>query len=210
MNMSGLDKILERINEKAEKQREEILEEARQKAEDKKSEGREEAELEKEKIIQKGKQEADREKRRIIANAQAKVRRKELETREELIQEAFENARKELSKLKNDEEEYQDILEDLIKSGGITVGGGKLRALVSEDDEELLSNKLVKNLEKEIKNETGKETSIKVEPELEDSCGGVIVEKGDGSVRCDNTFEARLSRMKSEIRTKIAEVLFET
>jgi len=36
----------------------------------------------------------------------------------------------------------------------------------------------------------------------------VIVESEDGSVRVDNTFEARMERFESDLRARIAKALF--
>ena len=41
------------------------------------------------------------------------------------------------------------------------------------------------------------------------SMGGVLVRTADGTKWVDNTFDARLERMSSAIRDKIASILFE-
>lgn len=208
--MSGLGNLIDRIRAKAEDKRESILEEARKEAEEKKSEAREKAEKEKERIIAKGEKEAEQTKRRELANARKEAREKKLEAREDIIQEVFEEAREELNDLQGDNEEYRETLKNLITLGGAAVGGGKLEVSVLESDEEILSDSEVRDMEGEISEETGKETDLKVVSDLEDASGGAIVEKRDGSISSNNTFEARLKRMKSSLRSEIADILFES
>lgn len=206
--MNGLDKIVQHINEKAEKECEDILEKARKNARDKKSEGREKAEAKRSEIIQKGEREADRIKRRTLASARTKARQMKLEAQDKLIKKAFESARDELAKLRNEDKKYRKVLKDLIEDGGIAVGGGELEVSVLRGDKRLLAKKRVNKLSKRISKETGKETSLNLVANLEHTIGGAIIEKADGTVSCDNTFEARLKRMKDSLRTKIAETLF--
>ncbi len=203
----GLENIIGRIEEKAEEEQESILEEARKKAEEIKSSGEKEAEKEKEKILEKGKSEADRIHRRTLANARRETRQKKLRVKEEVIEDVFEKVQDELADLQ-DEEEYNEILKDLIIRGGVTVGGGELEVDLLEEDEEKISEDELEDIKDEISDKTGKDTSLEIMTNLEKSKGGAIVRKSDGSVSCNNTFEARLNRMKSSIRPKIADILF--
>ncbi|KXB02173.1 hypothetical protein AKJ44_01215 [candidate division MSBL1 archaeon SCGC-AAA261F17] len=208
--MEGSDKIIQQISDKAKEEREGILEEARKKAENLKSAAQKKTDAEAKKVIREGEMEAEREKRRILASARTKARQTKLEAKEKLIQEVFETAKSELAKLRDDNQEYQEILENLIVSGGIAAGGGSLEVLVLRKDKELLSDDRVKELSKQISKETSEETSLNVLAKLTNATGGAIVQKSDGSIRCNNTFEARLERMKDSLRTEIAGMLFKT
>lgn len=206
--MDGLDKIIQHINERAGEESEAILEEAREKAEDIKSKGREKAEDIKREIIRKGENEADRIEKSILARARTKARQKKLETKDELIEEVFESVKNELGKLRDDEEEYRGILKDFIVEGGITLDGGELKVSILRGDKELLTGEIIDEISERISGETGEKTSLKINTNLKDSMGGAIIETSDGSVRCENTFGARLKRMRSSLRIKIAEKLF--
>ena len=62
-------------------------------------------------------------------------------------------------------------------------------------------------LEKEIANETGVETQLKLSKQKTEAVG-VIVRTVDGRVFVDNTFEAIFRRREREMRLKIARILF--
>lgn len=205
----GVGKIIQQIEEKAEKEEESILEEGKEKAEEKKLESEREAEREKRRIVEKGKREADRISRRILANARRKARQKKLEVREEVIQEVFDKAKEQLGEMRESSEEYKDVLKDIIVEAGLTVGGGELEILLLDEDKGMFSDSEIEEMSEQISNETGEDTSLKILPELTKYSGGAIARKSDGKVSCDNTFEARLRRMKSSLRPEIADILFE-
>ena len=203
---SGLEKIVQSIEEKAESEAEEILKEAKEKAEEKKSQGEEKAERKKARIIEKGKSRADTIEKRIIANARREARQDKLEAREEIIENVFEKAKDRLSKLR-EEEVYEETLRSLIINAGKTVGGGELEVSVLEGDKKRITDK--ENISKKIEKETDKKTSIEIKEGLKNGMGGALVSRKDGRVACDNTLKTRLERKKDELRTQIAEKLFE-
>ncbi len=205
----GVDKIIQQIEEKSKKKEESILQEGKEKAEQKKLESEREAEKVKKKILENGKREAERTKRRILANARRKSRQRKLEAREEIIEEVFDLTKDQLDEMRENSEEYKDILKNVIVEAGLTVGGGELEVLISEEDEKLISDSEVKEISKQISEKTGKETKIDILTELSSDGGGAIARKSDGRVACNNTFGARLKRMKSSLRPKIADILFE-
>ncbi|MFP4006052.1 MAG: V-type ATP synthase subunit E [Candidatus Hadarchaeia archaeon] len=204
----GLEGIIEEIKGQAEEERDSILEAAERKAEEIKSGSEKKAEQERNKIIEKGKRESETIKKRILASARKDSRQKKLETREEMIQEVIKRTKEKLDALKEDGN-YKEVLINLIESGGETVGGGKLKVLISRKDDGILSKQDIEEISKKITEETGEETSIQITDELPNSKGGAIVEKKDGSVSCNNTFESRLERMENTLRTEIAEILFQ-
>jgi len=53
----------------------------------------------------------------------------------------------------------------------------------------------------------GKDVDVTIGEPIQ-TLGGVLVESSDGSVRVDNTFEARIERFESELRATIAKALF--
>lgn len=205
---NGVEKIIQRIEEKAKKEEESILEEGKEKAEQKKLESERKAEKEKKRIIEKGKREADRISRRILANARKKARQKKLEVRDEIIQEVFARAKEQLGEMKENSADYKEVLKDIIIEAGLTVGGGDLEVLLLDDDKEMFSDSEIREISEQISKETGKDTSLEILAELSNRSGGAIGRKSDGKVSCNNTFEARLRRMKGSLRPKIADILF--
>ncbi len=207
--MNGLQKIIQQIEEKSENRKEAILQEAREKAEEKKESAKKEAEREKEKIIEKGKREAEIRGRRILAGVRQENRQKKLSIKEDIIQEVWEKSEDELFSLKDNEGKYRNVLKHLIEEGGKALDGGELIVRISEDDDGIFSKKILKDISKEISEEIGEKTSIEVSSDLSGSKGGVVIEKKQGNVSIDNTFEARIKRMKQSLRPKLAEILFE-
>ncbi|KXB08516.1 hypothetical protein AKJ55_00835 [candidate division MSBL1 archaeon SCGC-AAA382M17] len=205
--MNGLQKMIRQIKEKAEKERKSILEKAEAEADKKISRAEEKAENEKEKIMEKGRSEAEKEKQRILASARSKKRQEKLKAREEIIQETFEKAKDELSKLRKSDD-YPEILKDLIIEGGKSIGGKDLKVLMSEKDKNLISEKSKSEMEEKISEKTGEETSIEMDFTLTEINGGAIIQRKNGNIACDNTLEARLERQKDSLRKEVAQILF--
>lgn len=206
--MEDIEKITESLRKEAEEEKKNIISEAEEKAEEKKSEAREEAEEKAEEIIEEGKRKAEAETKKILSTARTKARRKKLEFKDEMSEEVFERAMKKLDELKDDNSKYRKIMKNLIIEGGISIEGGDLEVLIPEGDN-ILSEEDIQDIEEEINNSTGVESSIEVLENLEDSRGGAIVRKSDGTLQSDNTFEARMERMRDSLRTEIIEILFE-
>jgi vacuolar-type H+-ATPase subunit E/Vma4 len=59
-----------------------------------------------------------------------------------------------------------------------------------------------------VRKKSGREIHVAVADEPTSQAGGVIVETTDGRERVDNTFAARLARMKEEVRFDVAKLLF--
>lgn len=205
--MNGIQKMIRQIKEKAEKEKKSILEKAKAEADKKISEAKKKAENKKEKIMGKGHRESEKEKQRILASARSKKRQKKLKAREEIIQDTFEKAKDELSKLRKSDD-YPEILENLIVTGGVSVGGKDLKVLMSEKDKDLISENDKSEIEEKISEETGEETSVELDFTLKNTNGGAIIQRKSGNIVCDNTLEARLERQKDSLRKEVAQILF--
>lgn len=206
--MEDIKQITQSLEKEADEKKEKIIQEAKEKAEEKKSAAHKEAEEEAEEIIEEGEREAESIVRRVLSSARTEARRKELEFKDSLSEEVFERAMERLKDLREDQEEYEETLVNLIRDGGISVGGGDLEVFILEGDN-FLSEKQIEEIEKDISEQTGKDTSIELLEKLDRAFGGAVVRKSDGSLQCNNTFKARLDRMKSSLRTQVTKTLFE-
>ncbi len=206
--MDNIEKITESLEKEAEEKKEKIIAEAEEKAENIKSRAQEEADEKSEEIIEDGKSEADAIEKRILSNAKTEARRKKLRFKDEMSERVFRRAREELRDLNEDQERYEKTVENLIIDGGISVDGGDLEILLPKG-EDFLSEEKISELERKISEKTGKDTSIDILEELKKSENGAIVRKSDGTIECNNTFEARLNRMKDSLRRKVIDMLFE-
>ncbi|MDK2869935.1 MAG: V/A-type H+/Na+-transporting ATPase subunit [Pyrococcus sp.] len=191
--------ITQEINREAEQKIKYILEEARKEAEKIKEEARKRGESRAEWILRKAKTQAELEKQRIIATARLEVRRKKLSVQEEYISRVLKEVTSKLSNLS--EEEYLETVLALLKEAIKELEVKEIRVYSNEKTLALISSRI-----EEIRRELG-DVSIEIGSPIQ-TIGGVVVETKDGNMRVDNTFEARMARFESELRSKIAEILF--
>ena len=208
--MKCLSELIEKIEEiiinEAKAKAEEIIAKAKEKARKILDEAKREAEKEVNEIINRRKADAEARARRIMSEARLEARLKLLNAKEEVISNAFDTA---LERLKEfcQTPEYKEVLENLIKDAAITIGGGNLEVLLSENTN--IEPDLSK-IAKEIEKQTGTATSIVISKDKVKSIGGAIVRSLDQSFTLDNTFEARLERVREQLRVSVANVLFKT
>jgi V/A-type H+-transporting ATPase subunit E len=207
MGSEGADKIVHEIVRITDAQVELILQEARKDAGEIQGESEKKAQAKKSAILTKGQQQAERERQRVLADAKMQVKRETFDVKEDLIKKAFGDAEERLKKL-TDAPEYGGILKKLIVESGSVVGGGPLEVLVRKKDRALLSEKDLADLAKEISKATGKDTELELSEETITTIGGAIVRSKNGSIEANNTIESRISRLRSELRFKVAEILF--
>ena len=201
-----VEKIEEIIINEAKEKAENIIAKAKEKAKKVLDEAKREAEKEAEEIINKRKTEAEAEARRILSEAKLEARLKILNAKEQLISEAFDEAIKNLKEF-SQSTQYKNALEDLIKDAAIIMGGGDLEVLLPENTNVDLD---LSKIAKEVGNQTGVKTSLSISKERIRSIGGVIVRSKDRLLTVDNTFEARLERLREQLRVNVANLLFKT
>ena len=202
--MEGAELIIQEINREAEQKIQYLLSEAQREAEAIKEEARKRAEARAEWILRKAQTQAEIEKQRIIANAKLEVRKKRLQVQEELIREVIEALKERLAELPD--EEYFAILVDLGAQAVRELGVDTVVLRSNERTLELLKTRL-NDFKKAVAEKTGVKIKVRRGKPI-NTIGGLLVESLDGSVRVDNTFEARIERFESELRAVIAKALF--
>jgi V/A-type H+/Na+-transporting ATPase subunit E len=135
-------------------------------------------------------------KRQITGAAELGARNSQLKALERAVNGVFEEAVKSASE--SDEESYEKAISGLIEEG-INVIGPKAVVYCSSKDRKAVSA-AIKKLAKG-------EARLTLEEEPVDTVGGVILASPDGTVRFDNTFEARLERMRPSLRKEVAAIL---
>lgn len=192
----------------------EILDEGLRRAEQVRSDARNEAdkiaahalaraEAEASKIASDAEARAARKTQMIMATIPQELAQHRLRARADLAQEAIESARKKAKNL--DGAAYRNAVWALATDALRRMPGGQfvVRAFGLNDAEcAALRDGLLEALRAE-----GRIVDIQCVPGDRGS-RGVIVESGDGRLRWDNTFEARLNRMKGGLQRLIAPVLF--
>ncbi|MHB1909428.1 MAG: V-type ATP synthase subunit E [Nitrososphaerales archaeon] len=142
--------------------------------------------------------EADALKRQIIGAAEMSSRNRSLEVVEQNLSSAFEKANTKLEAFTKTQE-YDQVLRSLVSQGIEQIGGGDCILAGNERDQKALK-KIVEQISKEGK------SKVSLDPKPIKKIGGVVVRSSDGYVRFDNTFEARLERLKPSLRKQIAQL----
>ena len=146
------------------------------------------------KIIESSLKQAESVKRQILGAAELEARNAMLRSLEKAVNEAIERATKEISDSGGDE--YEQALERLIQEGLDVMGPNANVRCASKDRKAVAS--AIKKLSK---------AKITMEDEPVETIGGVVMTTPDGSVRFDNTLEARLDRMRPTLRMEDAALL---
>jgi len=148
------------------------------------------------KTLQSGAKQAESLKRQMIGAAELKVRNDQLKAMEEAVNNAFYDATRGIRKVSK--ARYEKCIVHLIKEG-VEIIGPKAAVSCSAKDRDLVSAVAGKLSRGPV--------ALTVDPNPFDTIGGVVLTAGDGNVRFDNTFEARLERMKPALRKEAAAVL---
>ncbi|MHA2036892.1 MAG: V-type ATP synthase subunit E [Promethearchaeota archaeon] len=144
-------------------------------------------------------------KLRNTTSAESKAKWLILKKKHELIENVLNQVKEELrARIKTDK--YIKVLENLIVEGGSIVGETELEVILNERDS-TFSLDLDKLAEK-IGEETGKKTKLTKSAKKLKTMGGAIIQAIDGKIVMNNTFEGMLNNSESEIRFKIAQLLF--
>ena len=148
------------------------------------------------KILDTSNKQADILRRQLIGAAELEARNAQLKTLEKAVGEVFEAAVKELSDLPASR--YAKSLAILLGEG-VEVLGQNVRVYCNAKDRKAVSSA--------IGMLPGRQSAAHLDEISIDTIGGVIMTSTDGAVRFDNTFEARLERMKPTLRMEVSAAL---
>lgn len=149
------------------------------------------------KILEASTKQAASLKRQMIDSAELKARNMQLKALEDTVNEVFSEGVKRLPELSPLQRE--EALGRLVREG-IQVIGQKARVSCNVADKKIVAS-VVRKLNKEG-------ARLTMDPEAIQAIGGVTLAIQDGSIRFENTFEARLERMKQVLRKEIASTLY--
>jgi len=201
--MSGIDYTVKKVNDEALGEILESLEEGRTAALDAAKKRMEEVLNETQKISDRQQRQAETLRRQIIGGAEMMVRNQSLQIIEDNLNAAFASTIQKLEATTKSEE-YEMSLKRMVTEGIEQVGGNDFVVTGNSRDQELLQ-RVIDRLSKERK-------SIVIQrgpTRLANSIGGVTISSGDGYVTFDNTYEARLERLKPTLRKEIAQLFME-
>ncbi len=184
--------IMVEAREKAEQ----LHAEAREKAEAIRKRAQAQAESERKAILEQAKQDADRLRSQSSATSQLKSRSAQLEQREKILNDVFDEVRKQLASVAK-RSDYSTIATMLAREALTQLK--VTEAEVQADDSTQKALKL-DELSREF---NGKVSSGK---KLEEGLG-VIVSTAGGKLVYDNTLETRLNRLQGTLRSSVYKVL---
>lgn len=145
---------------------------------------------------------AEDERRKIASVTEVEMRNRLLQTKEGLVETAFDKA---LVKLKNfvTTEEYHSYLQNLIKEVAKSMGNKNLVVQVNAKDKVWLTQDMLDRLSKKQYFE------LTLSEQTEDFIGGCKIQTLDGKITNDNTIDNRLKELKPTLRVEVARILFE-
>lgn len=147
------------------------------------------------KILEASAKQAESVKRQVIGAAELEARNAQLKALERAVNDAFESATKQISSSTG--ATYEEAMQRLIQEG-VDVIGPRAKVQCAPKDRKAVASAARK---------LGAGAKVSLEEEPIETIGGVVLTTPDGSVRFDNTFDARLERMKPMLRKEIAAIL---
>ena len=197
--MSGIEYTVKKVSDEALSELLQSITESKTAAMDVVTRKSEEAGAEALRIDEQQRRQADALKRQIIGSAEMTARNRTLEIVEDNLNEAFSQALDKLGELTS-QVEYNRILKSLVLEGIDEVGGNQFVVTANGKDQQLLQLIVGQvSHEREI-------SVVRSDSRTQNSVGGVVISSADGFVTFDNTFEARLERLKPELRKQIAQL----
>jgi len=198
----GLSAIANEVIGDVQKESEAIILFAQNQAKQTLKEGKEKSVQNYQTLMNQATAKAEGERRKIASVTEVEMRNRLLQTKEGLVDTAFDKA---LINLKNfvKTEQYHGYLLKLIEESAGRIGQKNLVIQVNTKDKEWLTQDMLNRLSKKL----GKE--LKLSDENEDFIGGCKIQTVDGKITYDSTIDNRLQELKSALRVEVAKILFE-
>ena len=203
--MSLVVEVMKRLAEKAKEDAKKTIEKAEEEARKIIEEAEREAKLLRERKLKELEERvsewAESKKRTEIMRAEMEARRMLREARlvqMRAIERAFSEAERKLKEfVEKSDREYEDLLTNLTLEALRNLDGDEFVVVSNERDKKVLKNILSK-IQREAKSLLGRPVKLELDNTSIETIGGVIVGTVDGRLYYNNTFEARLERIKSE------------
>jgi vacuolar-type H+-ATPase subunit E/Vma4 len=175
-----------------------ILEEARQKADAVRQE-----------ILNRARSEADAKRRQRLAQATQSAKQSYLTTREEILNQVWQQAEDRLRELPDDRETYAGVLRQLAWLAVRTLGPGHLILAADSRGHELLTEDRLDSWSREASQQFEDSVSFERAAGPVDTWGGLLVTETESRRRMDSTFPTRLEIAREEVRDHIFRRLVE-
>ena len=188
---SALERTIEKILQNTEQQIVSSLQEALKSSQATIANAQVSLEQEYDKILAEGKKEAEKLEKQIVGNADLDSRNKQLLLVEESIEKVFEKA---IAKLQTTDRgsDYSKLISTLLQESIDAIGTSEIIVQTNSKDKSVVQSLL------------SKFPGATLSSDLIDCLGGIRVQSKDGTMKFDNTIDARLDRLKPLIRKDIA------
>lgn len=190
---AGAENLADQIKQEARRQADEVIAEARRAAEDTRRHAQEQAGRRREEILDDARRRAEATRRAILSAARLESRRITLAKRAELIEEVFRLAQQQLQSL-SDEQVRKEAFVGLSIEAARGLGGGDVTLRPGQVDAGLIDNAALESIEQTLSKE-GLRSKLMPGSSAPIS-GGVIALKEGGRIAFDNSFDARLERLR--------------
>lgn len=194
--MNGIEKIIDRISGDAQAEIDAILDEARAEAAQITARYEAQAKAEADEILKRGAAAAAEREERLASMAQMEGRKAELAAKQEVIEEAFELAKKKLLALPEDK--YVELLAGLAAKASAT---GKETLIFSAADRDRVGKKVVDAASALVSG-----GAFTLSDETRALNGGFVL--SDGAVEVNCSFDTLVRLQKAEITGEVSRVLF--
>lgn len=194
----GVEKIIDRINADVNSEIHQIKTKTGEEVLAIASRAEKDADDEYNRILSDGRREIRASVRKILAQASLDARQIIREEREKGISLCFFEAEKSLNYLTG-ASEYRTILKNLILSGIKELGIDEIVLVSTERDRSLIAPIITDIQDNSL--------SITLQPECAITMGGVILKSKSGKITLNNTFEARMERLRNDLVFGIARLL---
>jgi len=198
--MAGIESIIWRIENDAKEKARQILDNANERAQEilKKAEG--EARAMTNDILSKSETEALEVKRRIFMAAELDMRKELLAAKQEMIEEAFEEAMCRIQAM--DISTYQAYIKRWLLATDLD---GEVQIIISDSDKERITPEFIADVNSELKMR-GSNLVLHLSDEHRDIRGGFILNKGD--IEINSSIEALMRASRDELEPEVAHVMF--
>jgi len=188
---SALERTIEKIIHSTEEQILSNLNEALKSSQDTLSNSHVSLEQEYDRIISEGKKEAEKLEKQIVGNADLDSRNKQLVLIEESIEKVFDKAIKKIQDADRNSD-YSKLISSMLEESIRTIGTPNIIIQTNSKDKPVVQSLL------------SKFPGAILSQDTVDCLGGIKVQSKDGTMKFDNTIDAKLERLKPLIRKDIA------
>jgi len=199
----SVDKICASIREDGEREIESIIGKAKQTADDIVARASRAGEEAAGKILKEAREKGETARKRLLSSVNLEVKRAKLRAREEIVRIVRERVEEAVARCR-ESGEYAAVMTGLLLEAISALDGDSFIVRANPEDIDLLE----KTVFPAVRTAEPRISKLEAKPFERPSAGGVHVGVPGGNVIYDNTLEARLYRLREEIRNIIFEEVF--